>query len=203
MKNLILIEQLMPGSANLVESIDDKKNYYLSGVLMQAEVQNGNGRVYPLQEISKAVDYCAEKIKNGASIMGELNHPDNLSIDLKNVSHIITEMYMEGNDAVGRCKLLNTPSGQIAKELLNGGVRLGVSSRGTGDVNNGIVENFSFVTIDLVANPSAPDAYPNLIREAVENKKVMTLAEAVVHDEAAQKYLSAEIKKFLDSILKR
>jgi len=61
MKNLILIEQLMPGSANLVESIDDKKNYYLSGVLMQAEVQNGNGRVYPLQEISKAVDYCAEK----------------------------------------------------------------------------------------------------------------------------------------------
>jgi hypothetical protein len=203
MKNLILIEQLMPTSANLVESIDDKKNYYLSGVLMQAEVQNGNGRVYPLQEISNAVQMCAEKIKTGASIMGELNHPDNLSIDLKNVSHVITEMYMDGNNAVGRCKLLNTPSGQIAKELLNGGVRLGVSSRGTGDVNNGIVENFSFVTIDLVANPSAPEAYPNLVREAVENKKVMTLAEAVVHDESAQKYLTAEIKKFLDSILKR
>lgn len=202
MSKILLIENLTPVQANLVESVDEAKNYYLSGILCQAEIKNGNGRIYPLTEISKAVEFVNEKIKEGNYIMGELNHPDNLSIDLKNVSHIITELTMDGNNAIGKCKLLNTPSGQIARSLLEGGVRLGVSSRGTGNVTTeGLVEDFSFVTIDIVATPSAPDAYPGLVKEALENQKILTLAEAVTHDQKAQKYFKNEIQKFINLIL--
>jgi hypothetical protein len=145
-----------------------------------------------------------EKIKEGAYIMGELNHPENLSIDLKNVSHIITEAWMEGNNAVGKCKILNTPSGQIVKQLIEGGVRLGVSSRGTGNVTNeGIVEDFSFVTLDIVAQPSGPGCYPDVVRESIENPKILSLAEAVREDPKAQKYFKEEVLKFINSIIKR
>lgn len=202
MSKLLLIENLSPVQANLVESVDDAKNYFMSGILMQSEVKNGNGRIYPITEIAKAVDFVNEKIKDGNGVCGELNHPDNLSIDLKNVSHIITEMRMDGNNAIGKCKLLNTPSGQIARSLLEGGVRLGVSSRGTGNVTTeGLVEDFAFVTVDIVATPSAPDAYPGLVKEALENQKIMTLAEAVIHDPKAQKYFKEEMSKFLSAIL--
>lgn len=198
----VLIENINPVQANLIESVDDAKNYYLSGIMMQADLKNGNGRVYPLKEISKAVEMIQKKISEGNPILGELNHPDNLSIDLKNVSHVITKIEMDGTNAIGKCKLLNTPSGQIARSILESGVRLGVSSRGAGNVTNeGLVEDFQFVTIDLVSNPSAPDAFPNLVRESLENNKILTLAEAVVHDEKAQKYLKAEMKKFVESLL--
>jgi hypothetical protein len=203
MKQQILIERFSPSQAQLIESRDVDKNLYLAGRMMAAEQKNLNQRVYPRKEIERAVNYINEKIKEGAYIMGELNHPDNLSIDLKNVSHIITEAWMDGNNAVGKCKVLNTPSGQIVKNLIEGGVKLGVSSRGTGNVTNeGIVEDFSFVTLDIVAQPSGPGCYPDVIRESVENPKIMTLAEAVVHDEKAQKYLKTEIQKFLESLLK-
>lgn len=202
MSKLLLIENLTPVQANLVESVDDAKNYFLHGILMQSEIKNGNGRVYPLTEITKAVEFVNEKIKEGNYVAGELNHPDNLSIDLRNVSHIITEMKMDGNNAIGKCKLLNTPSGQIARSLLEGGLRLGVSSRGTGNVTNeGLVEDFAFVTVDIVATPSAPDAYPGLVKEALENQKIITLAEAVTHDPKAQKYFKDEMEKFLKAIL--
>lgn len=202
MSRLLLIENLTPVQANLVESVDEAKNYYLSGIMCQAEVKNGNGRIYPLTEISKAVEYVNQKITEGNYVAGELNHPDNLSIDLKNVSHIITEMKMDGNNAIGKCKLLNTPSGQIARSLLEGGLRLGVSSRGTGNVTTeGLVEDFSFVTVDIVATPSAPDAYPGLVREALENQKILTLAEAIIHDPKAQKYFKNEMQKFINAIL--
>lgn len=202
MSKLLLIENLTPVQANLIESVDEAKNYFLSGIMMQSEIKNGNGRVYPLTEISRAVDFVNEKIKEGNYVAGELNHPDNLSIDLRNVSHIITEMKMDGNNAIGKCKLLNTPSGQIARSLLEGGLRLGVSSRGTGNVTNeGLVEDFAFVTVDIVATPSAPDAYPGLVKEALENQKIITLAEAVTHDPKAQKYFKDEMEKFLKAIL--
>lgn len=203
MKTELLIEHYSPSQAKLIESVDDQKNYYMTGILMQSEVVNGNGRKYPLAEITNAVNYTAKRISEGYSVCGELNHPDNLSIDLKNVSHAITEIRMDGNDAVGKIKLLNTPSGQIARAIMEGGVRLGVSSRGTGNVTNeGFVSDFNFVTIDIVSNPSAPNAYPNMVREAIENKKVMTLAEAVVHDEAAQKYFKKAMMEFLNSFKK-
>ena len=203
MKQQILIERFSPSQAQLIESRDAEKNLYLAGRMMAAEQKNLNQRIYPRTEIERAVGLINEKIKEGAYIMGELNHPDNLSIDLKNVSHIITEAWMDGNNAVGKCKVLNTPSGQIVKNLIEGGVKLGVSSRGTGNVTNeGVVEDFAFVTVDIVAQPSGPGCYPDVVRESVENQKIMTLAEAVVHDEKAQKYLKAEIQKFLESLMK-
>jgi hypothetical protein len=176
---------------------------FLKGIMMQAALKNGNGRVYPLDEITKAVESANEKIKQGHFILGELNHPDTLTINLANVSHCITECSMSGNNAVGKMKLLNTPSGNIAKGLIEGGVRLGVSSRGTGNVNEGgNVSDFAFVTVDIVSQPSAPEAYPNVVQEALGSKKVMTLAEAVVHDPKAQQYFKKEIFSLLEAIRK-
>lgn len=204
MAQQFLIERFSPAEANLIESRDAQKNLYLAGRIMAAEQKNLNKRIYPKAEIEKAVKTITEKSKAGSFIMGELNHPDNLSIDLKNVSHIITEAWMDNQNAVGKCKILNTPSGQIVQQLIAGGVRLGVSSRGTGNVTNeGIVEDFQFVTIDIVAEPSGPGCYPDVIRESVENQKIMTLAEAVVHDPKAQRYFKAEVMKFLDSLLSK
>jgi hypothetical protein len=202
-KSQLLIEHLNPIAAALVESRDSEKNIYLSGRIMAAEQKNLNQRVYPRSEIERAVGFIMEKAKAGSFVMGELNHPDNLSVDLKNVSHIITEAWMEGDNAAGKCKVLNTPSGQIVQQLINGGVKLGVSSRGTGNVTSeGIVEDFSFVTLDIVAQPSGPGCYPDVVRESVENPKILTLAEAVAHDPKAQKYFKAEIAKFLESLTK-
>jgi hypothetical protein len=134
--------------------------------------------------------------------MGELSHPNDLIINLDRVSHAITEMHIDGNNVVGKMKLLNTPCGNIAKGIMEGGVRLGVSSRGTGSVgSNGRVSGFQFVTMDVVSTPSAQQAHPNLVREATEDTKILTLAEAAQHDPAAQKFLRSEIKKFLHSII--
>jgi len=199
-----LKEYLSPSAANLVEFKKTDGALFLSGVMMQAALKNGNGRVYPLQEIQNAVKSCQEKIEQGNYILGELNHPDNLSIDLANVSHAITEISMDGNNAVGKMKLLNTPSGNIAKGIIEGGVRLGVSSRGTGSVNeSGEVKDFMFVCMDIVATPSAPNAYPNLVSEAKNSTKIVTLAEAVVHDKKAQQYLQREINALIQSITKK
>jgi hypothetical protein len=162
----LLKEYLDPSVANLTESKRVGGDLYLSGIMMQAALKNGNGRVYPVNEIQRAVEECQGRIKAGNFIMGELNHPDTLTINLANVSHAITEIAMDGNNAVGKMKLLNTPAGNIAKGIIEGGVRLGVSSRGTGNVNEGgDVSDFSFVTMDIVSQPSAPDAYPNVVAE--------------------------------------
>lgn len=200
----LLIERLNPVMAALVESRDQEKNLYLSGRLMAAEEKNLNQRIYPHSEINKAVTFINEKAKTGDFVAGELNHPDNLSIDLKNVSHIITEAYMDGNAAVGKCKILGTPSGMIVRSLIEGGMKLGVSSRGTGNVTTeGVVEDFSFVTVDIVAQPSGPGCYPDVVREALETPRIVSLSEAVVHDPKAQKYFKEEILKFISSITKK
>lgn len=202
MKKVFLQEDLAPQAASLCE-MRQGQNMYLKGIMMQAEIKNGNGRVYPISEISKAVEDAQQRIKNGFSICGELNHPDTLSINLDRVSHIITEVSMDGNNAIGKMKLLNTPCGNIAKALIEGGARIGVSSRGTGNVNEaGGVSDFAFTTVDIVSTPSAPDAFPSAVMEALGSKKVMSLAEAVVHDKKAQTYLKKEIMGLLDAIRK-
>jgi hypothetical protein len=199
----VLKEYLAPGVANLTEMKKSDGQTFLSGIMMQSEVKNGNGRIYRSDELRNVVEDCQRKIKAGQFIMGELNHPDNLSIDLNNVSHAITEMYMDGNNAVGRMKLLNTPKGNIARAIMEGGVRLGVSSRGTGNVNeSGEVSGFSFVTVDIVSTPSAPEAYPDLMYESLNSKKILTLAEAVVDDPKAQAYFKKEMAKLIESVFK-
>lgn len=204
MGQIVLIESLAPSVANLMiqEDASPAKNTYLSGIFMQAEIENGNKRVYPLDEVGSAVKNVMERIGQGFTVYGELNHPDNLQIDLNNVSHIITDMRMEGNNAVGKAKIIKDhPKGQIVEALLRAGGKLGVSSRGTGNVNEGRVSQFNFVTCDIVANPSAPQAYPGAVTEAlVEEKRVLTLAEAVIHDPEAQKYFKRELFKFFEKL---
>ena len=208
MTQLILVEELSSSQANIIEeSTNDGKDHYMSVILMMSEIENGNGRKYRKEEMSSAVDAAMKRISEGHFIAGELNHPNDLQINLERVSHIITEMRMDGNNCIGKMKLLNTPMGVLAKNLLDGGLKLGVSSRGSGSVVEGVVEGFSFLTVDIVATPSAPDAYPQSIRESLENlksgQKIQTLAEAVIHDKAAQKYLTKEIAAFINALTGR
>lgn len=204
----ILIEELTPNDSNLIEeATTDGKNAWLSGVFMQGGIKNRNGRVYPVNEIAQAVQEASKRIQESNGIFGELDHPSTLNINLDRVSHAITNIYMEGNNATGKAKILNTPCGQIARGLIESGVRLGVSSRGAGNVSgDGSVSGFNFVTIDIVATPSAPGATPNTIYESLNlanGQKVMTLAESLCHDEVAQKYFQKELLKFIDNLVSK
>jgi translation initiation factor RLI1 len=206
MTSQILIEELSPAQAGIItESSPDGKNMWLNGIFMQADIKNRNGRVYPIMEIQAAVNSGQRIISESNGIMGELDHPQSLSINLDRVSHIITEIGMVGSNAIGKAKLLSTPMGNIAKELSNSQVALGVSSRGAGNVNesSGQVSSFMFVTVDIVAQPSAPGAIPTSVLESLElatnGKEIIHLAEQVKHDPVAQAYFKKEIMKFLET----
>lgn len=207
MSTQLLIEELSPVQSGIIcESSSDGKHVWLSGVFMQADIKNRNNRVYPLDEISRAVGEASLKIQEMNGIFGELDHPQTLSINLDRISHAITDLRMEGANAFGKAKLLPTPMGLIATTLVESGVRLGVSSRGAGEVGaEGKVKNFSLVTVDIVATPSAPGAMPLSIYESLEmvksGRNAISLAEQLQHDSAAQKYFKQEILKFLSENL--
>lgn len=197
---MILIEN----NFSNVNSDSNGKNLYLQGIFMESERQNRNGRQYQRQEIEAAVNKINESAQQGRHVLGELDHPNgSLEVSLKNVSHKIVEMQMDGSNAVGKAEIISDlPNGQIAKGLVESGVQLGVSSRGTGSVNeSGIVEGFDIVTVDIVANPSAIDAYPQSIYESLQlyrrGYEVQNLAEAVIYDDRAQKYFEKELMKFI------
>jgi hypothetical protein len=149
------------------------KNHFIEGIFMQSEQRNRNGRIYPKTVMEKAVDrYVTEQVKTGRAV-GELNHPDGPSINLDKVSHLIETLDWQGNDVVGKARILETPMGQIVKGLLDGGVRLGVSTRGMGSIEerNGVAfvkDDFILSTVDIVQDPSAPTAFVNGIMEGVE-----------------------------------
>lgn len=201
---IILVEELTPTESNLIEETSATgKDVWLSGVFMQAEIKNRNGRMYPLNEIANAVQLAQQRITESNGIFGELDHPQTLTINLDRISHVITEMRMEGKNAYGKAKLLNTPMGSIAKELVKSGVRLGVSSRGAGTVTeSGGVDGFQFVTVDIVAQPSAPGATPSTVYESLQMSKhgsnALSLAEQLREDAGAQKFFKKEIMKFLE-----
>lgn len=198
----LLIEHLNPTQAALCEQ-QSGGNLFLNGIIAQASIRNGNGRIYALSELSKAMESVAQQISDGHLSVGELGHPDVLTINLSNVSHAITEVRMDGNNAIGKMKILNTPAGNIAKGLIEGGVRLGVSTRGTGNVNEaGEVSDYSFCCLDIVHQPSAPGAYPDVVQEALNSTKIVSLAEAVVHDKKAQEYFTKELRTFILNISK-
>lgn len=211
MKTQVLIESMSNGSHNLItESSTDGKGLYLSGCFMQAETRNRNGRIYPLTEMQTAVEQLNKMIKEEGSVWGELDHPPSLQVASDRVSHEITELRIDGNMVFGKAKILPTPMGNIAKVLMTESKKkIGVSSRGAGEVNeNGIVSGFNLVTIDLVGTPSCSSAYPTSIYESIERAKngqqIITLAESVVHDDAAQKFLVKEIMKMLrEEVLKK
>lgn len=203
MKTELLIEHLLPNEANLiVEASATDKSMYLKGIFMQAELKNRNGRIYPLHEMVNAVALLNEQIKTNNGVLGENGHPETLVIDMMRASHVIEAVHMEGSNAIGKCKLLNTPAGLIAQEVYKNGIKPAVSSRGTGSVNSdGLVEGFSVLTVDLVTQNSAYGANPDLVYEAMQSKKIMTLAEQVQQDVDAQKYFKKEILSFIKTVL--
>jgi len=148
------------------------KNTFLEGVFMQAENKNKNGRIYTREVLTSAVDrFVNEQVITGRAV-GELNHPDSPSINLDKVSHRITELKWDGNNVMGKALILDTPMGQIVKGLVEGGVQLGVSSRGMGSLDykdgaNYVKDDFMLNTIDIVQDPSAPNAFVNGIMEGV------------------------------------
>lgn len=201
-----LKENLTYDQAQIVtESSQDGKNLFMQGIFVQGDKRNQNQRVYPVSEISKAVKAIQEKIQSGYSVLGEADHPDDLQVNLDRVSHMIEKMWMDGQDGYGRLKLLPTPMGNICKTLLENGVKLGVSSRGSGNVTeSGNVSDFEIQTVDIVANPSAPDAYPDPLYEQIMNGKrgnvLMDVASAVNNDKIAEQYFQKEVQKFIEKL---
>jgi len=209
----VLIESIQPDVARIVcesPSPNKSNSMQLRGIFMQADIKNGNNRIYPLSEMTRAVEEANKTIAKNGGIFGELDHPERLLIQMDRISHAIKELYVSGNNVMGRAEILKTPMGLIAEELGKSGVRYGISSRGAGHVDpeTGKVSKFVFVTADLVATPSAPGAYPQPITEGLfadsrQGRKVLTLAESLAHDEGAQQYFKKSVAKFLEEVFSK
>ena len=200
---LYLKEHLTFDAARMVVEGVEGKDLYMKGICIQGGVKNANERVYPVNEIEGAVKQLNEQIMTGHSVLGEVDHPDDLKINLDRVSHMITEMWMDGPNGFGKLKILPTPMGNLVRTMLESGVKLGVSSRGSGNVNesNGHVSDFEIVTVDVVAQPSAPNAYPKAIYEGLMNMryghKAFELARETGKDNKVQRYLKEEVKRLI------
>ena len=168
--------KLITEHTNDVEYIVEGKNkqQYIKGIFLQSDIQNQNGRVYPYNVLKKQVGSFNERFVKQDRALGELGHPDGPTINLDRVSHVITELYEDGKNFIGKAKIIDTPNGKIVKNLLESGVRLGVSSRGLGSVKtnksgvNEVQDDFVLSTVDIVSDPSAPDAFVNGIMEGRE-----------------------------------
>jgi len=190
----------------VVESANEGKELFMKGICIQGDVQNANKRVYPVNEINNAVKQITEKLKNGESVLGEVDHPDDLQINLDRVSHTIENMWMEGANGFGKLKIIPTPMGKLVQTMLESGVKLGVSSRGSGNVNesNGTVSDFEIVTVDVVAQPSAPNAYPTAIYEGLLNmnggQALLNIAKEAGEDQKVQKYLREGVIRLIKDL---
>ena len=208
MKISYLREHLSFDQSGIVMESDDKdgKSLYLKGIAIQGGIRNANQRVYPVDEIERAVKTLNDQIQNGYSVLGEVDHPDDLKVNLDRVSHMITHMWMEGPNGYGKMKILPTPMGNLVRTMLESGVKLGVSSRGSGNVNdtNGHVSDFEIITVDVVAQPSAPGAYPTPVDEHLMNmrggNRALTMAKEVKNDPKAQKYLKESLLKIIKGL---
>jgi hypothetical protein len=207
-RNTYLREHLSFTQARVVleseEAADGSgKTLYMKGICIEGGVRNANERVYPVHEITKAVETINEQIKTGHSVLGEVDHPDDLKINLDRVSHMIENMWMDGPCGYGKLKILPTPMGGLVKTMLDSGVKLGVSSRGSGNVNdaNGHVSDFEIVTVDVVAQPSAPNAYPTAIYEGLLNyrggQKLLDMYKDPAKSNKAQRYVTNEVLRLI------
>jgi len=202
-----LREHLTFDQARMVTETDaDGKDLYMRGICIQGGVKNANSRVYPVNEIQDAVSTLNEQINQGMSVLGEVDHPDDLKVNLDRVSHMVTEMWMDGPNGYGKLKVLPTPMGNLVKTMLESGVKLGVSSRGSGNVkeSSGDVSEFEIVTIDVVAQPSAPEAYPTAIYEGLLNTRhghrLLDVAAEASENQKAQKYLKQGILRLIKDL---
>ena len=208
---LNLTETLSFDQAKMVvettENDNGGKDLYLKGICIQGGVRNANQRVYPVTEIGRAVNTLNDQIKGGYSVLGEVDHPEGLNINLDRVSHMITEMWMDGPNGYGKLKVIPTPMGQLVSTMINNGVKIGVSSRGSGNVKedgSGEVSEFEIITVDAVAQPSAPGAYPTPIYEHLLNSRggyqAMNMARELNGDEKAQKYLKESLVNIINGL---
>ena len=207
--SLYLRENLTFDQARMVVESDGEqgKNLYMKGICIQGGIRNANQRVYPVNEIGRAVKTLNDQVTGGYSVLGEVDHPDDLKINLDRVSHMITEMWMDGPNGFGKLKVLPTPMGNLVRTMLESGVKLGVSSRGSGNVKedgSGEVTDFEIITVDVVAQPSAPGAYPTPIYEHIMNTrggyKAFLTAQEVQGDAKAQKYLKESLLKIIGGL---
>jgi hypothetical protein len=206
---LTLAEHLSYDQAKIVlESEEDGKggkSLHLNGICIQGDIRNANQRVYSSQEIGRAVKTLNEQIAGGYSVLGEVDHPQDLRINLDRVSHMITKMWMDGPNGYGKLKLLPTPMGKLIESMLTAGVKLGVSSRGSGEVDGqGNVQGFEIITVDVVAQPSAPGAYPTPVYEHLMNNtggyQAYRIAQEVKGDPKAQQYIAESLKRIISGL---
>lgn len=208
-----LITEVFEDLRTITEAREDgKKNVYIEGVFLQGGIKNRNGRMYPVETLAKEVERYNESYVKSGRALGELGHPEGPQINLDRVSHLITNLRQEGNNFIGRAKLMDTPFGNIAKGLVSEGVKLGVSSRGMGSLKlnkegiNEVQDDFYLATAaDIVADPSAPDAFVNGIMEGVEwiwendlliAKKIQVVEQTVETIEKSVSSRELEAKKF-------
>ena len=208
---LTLTETLSFDQAKMVVETTENdaggKDLYLKGICIQGGVRNANQRTYPVTEIGRAVNTLNDQIKGGYSVLGEVDHPEGLNINLDRVSHMITEMWMDGPNGYGKLKVIPTPMGQLISTMINNGVKIGVSSRGSGNVKedgSGEVSEFEIITVDAVAQPSAPGAYPTPIYEHLLNSRggyqAMNMARELNGDTKAQKYLKESLVNIINGL---
>jgi hypothetical protein len=203
-----LREHLSFDQSGIVMESDDKdsKNLYLKGIAIQGGIKNANQRVYPVDEIGRAIKTLHDQIQNGYSVLGEVDHPDDLKVNLDRVSHMITQVWMDGPNGYAKMKILPTPMGNLIRTMLESGVKLGVSSRGSGNVSdtNGHVSEFEIITVDIVAQPSAPGAYPTPVYEHLMNtrygNKAFMVATETKEDPKAQKYLKESLLQIIKGL---
>lgn len=201
----LLRENLTFDQAQVVIESDANggKDLFMKGICIQGGVKNANQRVYPVNEIAEAVRKISDQVSGGYSVLGEVDHPDDLKVNLDRVSHMMTQMWMDGPNGYGKMKILPTPMGKLVETMLQSGVKLGVSSRGSGNVDEstGNVTDFEIVTVDVVAQPSAPNAYPTAIYEGLLNmeggQKLLEIAASARENSRVQKYLSDGIAKLI------
>jgi hypothetical protein len=184
----------------ITEGKGDSKKLYIEGVFLQSELKNRNGRMYPFSVLEKEVNRYNEEYVKTSRALGELGHPDGPTVNLDRVSHRITSLSAEGNNFIGKAQILDTPMGKIAKSLLEDGVKLGVSSRGMGSIDrredcNVVMDDFMLATAaDIVADPSAPDAFVNGIMEGKE----WAWDNGILKETEVAKY-----KRYMDSATRR
>ena len=182
------------------------KTLYMQGICIEGNKRNANERIYPGHEIQKAVNTINEQLRSGNSVLGEVDHPDDLKINLDRVSHMIDKMWCDDAIGYGKLKILPTPMGQLVKTMLDSGVKLGVSSRGSGNVDDrtGHVSDFEIVTVDVVAQPSAPNAYPKAIYEGLLNmsggQRLLDMYKDPGTSNKAQRFLKSEVIRLIDDL---
>lgn len=168
-----LLTETVESVETLIEETEGKKSVYISGPFMQAEAKNRNGRIYPRAVLEGQVSKYMSLVRENRAL-GELNHPQSPNVNLERASHLISELHWKGNDVYGKAKLLDTPMGQIAKTLVNEGVKFGVSTRGMGSVKrrsdgvNEVAGDYRLVCVDIVSDPSGPDCYVEGLYEGAE-----------------------------------